>query len=387
MKQRMITKHPRPHAPETDDAHRAHIGQARRLVIKIGSALLAWGGSRWVARVAAEATAARQAGRDVVIVSSGAIALGLNVLGYERRPKHIAQLQAAASAGQFALMQMWHRAFKRHGADVAQVLLTHADLADRERFLNARHALSEIIRCGAIPIINENDAVATDEIKVGDNDSLSAHVASLIGADLLIILTSVDGLHTGNPESDPGAKRIGLVRQLESVQHHAGDAGSSGLGVGGMRTKLSAARTAMQRAIPVVIARGTTPKVISKILDGHDIGTLFMPASAVQSRKHWIAYTLRAKGTLTVDAGATKALLTGGKSLLASGLVHVDGQFHRGAMVDICGPHGCIARGLVTYGADELRQICGRNSREIKTILGYVAIPEIVHRDDLVLIP
>ena len=359
---------------------------ARRVVVKVGSALLATPPAGIFAPLARELGELRGDGRAPVLVSSGCIALGLSILGYEKRPREVRCLQAAAAAGQPELMWRWRSALRRHDTAVAQVLLTHADLADRERFLNARRAFSELLTHRVLPIVNENDSVATEEIRVGDNDRLSAHVASLVEADLLIILTSVDGLFTANPEEDPDAERVPVVEHPRAVEALAGGAGQSGLGVGGMRTKVEAARVATSHGIPVVIAHGGRRHILRNLLAGADVGTLFLPVQELPSRKHWIGYTLKPQGRLHVDAGAASALVAKGRSLLPSGLVRVEGAFSRGAMVDIVAPRGdVVARGLAAYGADELVRLAGRKSSEIATILGYIDIPEVVHRDDMVL--
>ena len=365
---------------------RATLHSCRRLVVKIGSALLANPRSGIFTRLAREIAALQQGGCEVVLVTSGAIALGLDVMGLKRRPTHVAGLQAAAAAGQPQLMRRWGAALGRQRIATAQVLLTHADLANRERFLNARRALSELLGHRVLPVINENDSVATDEIRVGDNDRLSAYVASLVDADLLVILTSVDGLFSGNPEVLGTAQRVSLVHDAEAVRDMAGGAGQAGLGTGGMRTKVEAARVASNRAIPVVIASGTRRHVLRDVLLGEDVGTLFLPLPSVPSRKHWIAFTLKPKGSLLIDAGATRAIARGGKSLLPSGLLQVNGEFQRGAMVEISGPGGPVARGLVAYSAQELTRLCGHNSGDIAQVLGYIDGPEVVHRDDLVLV-
>lgn len=373
-------------AGASNDEVRSHLPRAKRIVVKVGSALVAAPPAGIFGKLSGDIARARARGCEVVVVSSGSIALGFEALGIKRRPREVALLQAAAAIGQPELMWRWRGACKRHGQAIAQVLLTHADLADRERFLNARRALQALLKAGVVPVINENDSVATDEIRVGDNDRLSAHVASLVDAELLVILTSVDGLYSGNPEVTPTAERIAYVRHPDDVAAMAGEAGSDGLGVGGMRTKVEAARLAASRAIGVVIASGKRPQALTKVLTGADVGTFFRPTGSVTGRKHWIAYTLKAQGTLTVDAGAARAVVQEHKSLLPSGLVQVDGDFERGAMVEIAGPDGTVARGLVAYDADELRKLQGRQSSEIATILGYMDIPEIVHRDDLVLV-
>ncbi len=360
---------------------------ARRIVIKVGSALLARAGQRLFGHLAAQIARAHGDGRQVVLVSSGAIALGLAKLALTKRPQRVDQLQAAAAVGQLELMRRWSAALGRRQLTVAQVLLTHADLAERERFINARHALAQLLRAGIIPIANENDTVATDEIRVGDNDSLSAQVASLVDADLLVLLTTTDGLYDADPERHPHAQRLSVVAQPDRILHLAGGAGSSGLGTGGMYTKVLAAKTAASYAVPVVIAAGDRPKVLDRVLAGEDVGTLFLcNESSLKSRKHWIGFTLKPQGTLEIDAGAATALVERNRSLLPSGLCAVRGRFARGAMVEICGPDGVVARGLVAYDSDELARLVHKKTSEIEATLGYIETPEIVHRDDLVVL-
>ncbi len=368
-------------------AERTLVRRARRIVVKLGSAILAKGGARFVSHVARQMAEAVLEGRQIVVVSSGAIALGLPLMGYAKRPSRVDELQAAAAAGQPELMRRWAKAFERHGLAVAQVLLTHADLASRERYINARHALAELLRAGVVPIANENDTVATEEIKVGDNDTLSAQVAGLCTADLLILLTTADGLFDADPEKNPEARRLPVVPDADAVLELAGGAGSSGLGTGGMRTKVVAAQAATRRGVPVLIADGARPRCLSRLLAGEDLGTLFLPRSSLPSRKHWIGFTLKPQGRLVVDAGAARAVAELDKSLLPSGVLSVEGEFERGAMVEIAGPEGVVARGLAAYDSSALRALCGKQSREIAAVLGYVESPEVVHKDDLVVVP
>ena len=345
---------------------REELSQVRRVVVKIGSALLANTESEPFNRLATGIAALRAQDIQVVLVSSGAIAQGLPILGLKERPGSLSQLQALAAAGQPELMRRWAEALKPYDIPVAQVLLTHAGLADRERFINARHALHELERVGVLPIGNENDTVATDEIKVGDNDNLAAHIANLVDADLLILLTDVDGLFDKNPEQNEDALRLPIIENVKEAFSFAGKSGSSGLGVGGMQTKIEAAQTATKRGVPVVIANGEHDGILQDIIGGKDIGTLFIPQTRLGSRKHWIGYTLRASGTIHVDAGAAQALQKHGKSLLPSGITAVDGKFQRGAMVEIHGPDGLIARGLTAYGEDDLNSIQGISTDAIE---------------------
>ncbi len=373
--------------PEQANFTRSDLKSATRVVVKVGSALLT--GPRAdlaFERLAAQMATLSQSGTHVVLVSSGAIAQGLSVLGLERRPSGLVEQQALAAAGQPRLMRRWADAFDAHDLPVAQVLVTHSDLADRGRFINARQAMMHLERCGIITIANENDTVATDEIRVGDNDNLAAHIASLIDADLLILLTNVDGLYDANPETHTHAERISVVSTIRDVTHMAGKAGGSGLGVGGMQTKVEAAAAATSRGIPVLIAHGEHPAVLTELMAGEDVGTLFEPGERMGSRKHWIGYTLRAAGTIHIDDGAVKALTTGGKSLLPSGIVEVHGEFERGAMIEIHGPNGCMARGLAGYSAEDLRTIQGCSTHSILETLGYIHAPEAVHRDDMTLV-
>ena len=365
---------------------RQDLGQIRRVVVKVGSALLSNEDAEPFSRIALGIAALRNQNIHVVLVSSGAIAQGLPILGFKERPGSLSQLQALAAAGQPELMRRWAEALKPHGIAVAQVLLTHAGLADRERFINARHALLELERVGVLPIGNENDTVATDEIKVGDNDNLAAHIANLVDADLLILLTDVDGLYDKNPEQHSDASRLPTVEDVKKAFTFAGESGSSGLGVGGMQTKIQAAETATTRGVPVVIAHGEHNHILEDVIAGKDVGTLFIPKDRMGSRKHWIGYTLRASGTIHVDAGAANALLANGKSLLPSGITQIENDFERGAMVEIHGPQGLIARGLTAYAANDLEKIKGLSTASIEEKLGYIHSPEAIHRDDLTLV-
>ncbi len=365
---------------------RSHLSLCRRIVVKIGSALLAGPSKKIFNHFASQIASLRRNGHHVVLVSSGAIAQGLPILGIKNRPAQLGQLQAAAAVGQPYLMQRWSAAFGKYNIPVAQVLLTHAGLAHRERFLNARHALFNLEKRGVLPIANENDTVATDEIRVGDNDQLAAHIASLVGADLLILLTTVPALFSANPERERSAERIPLVQSAKDAMRFAGSPGSSGLGVGGMRTKVEAANTATSLGVPVIIAGGNEANILQRLMSGEDVGTLFMPKRQIQGRKHWIAFTLRPKGSIYIDSGAAMAITQSGTSLLPKGLTRVEGNFERGAMVDIHSPTGLCARGLVAYPSEQLIQLIGKPSSEIASILGYIATESIVDRHDLVLL-
>lgn len=357
----------------------------RRIVVKIGSRSLL-GDHRGalthrLAALAEEVAQLRSEGRSVLLVSSGAIALGRQSLGFDKRPNDIALLQACAAVGQSRLMRAWEEAFTRYGMPVAQLLLTHADLADRERYLNARAALDALSELGAIPIINENDTVAVDEIKFGDNDQLAAMVATLAGADLLVLLTDVEGL------LDERGQRVPLVSDVGEVQKLA-SSGKSELGTGGMASKLEAAHRASLRGVPVVIGDARNPAIIRQIIAGEDVGTLVSPiGTKLASRKHWIAYTLRPRGALVLDAGAAEAIRSGGRSLLPAGVMGVRGDFSPGDSVVLLGPDGAeIARGLSRYATRDVAKLAGANTRDIQELLGFHGGDEIVHRDDLVVV-
>jgi glutamate 5-kinase len=370
---------------------RGIVDAARRIVVKIGSNVLAGAeGGLDRARIDALATeiaALHAAGRDLVVVTSGAVAAGVLRLGLGQRPRTIPQKQAAAAVGQIGVMSVYEAAFGARGLRVAQVLLTRDDLSNRRRYLNAKHAMTALLEWRVVPIVNENDTVVVEEIKLGDNDYLSALTATLVDADLLIVLSDVDGLHTVDPRRDPAAPLVPLVPAVTAaIEAMAGDGGP--LGVGGMATKLAAAKQASVSGIPTVIADGRRPGVLAAVLDpAAEVGTLVLPVSdRLARRKHWIAYTLRPGGTLVVDDGARRALTAQGRSLLPSGVREVHGSFGAGACVLCVGPDGReFARGLANYGAAELAKIKGRHSRDIEAVLGYKVSDEIIHRDDLVL--
>jgi glutamate 5-kinase len=309
-------------------------------------------------------------------------------LGWKQRPSAVHELQAAAAVGQMGLVQAYESCFRQHQLNAAQVLLTHADLADRERYLNARSTLRTLLKLGVIPIINENDTVVTDEIKFGDNDTLGALVANLIEADALIILTDQDGLYTADPRKDASATLISAAQAGDAkLEEMAGGAGSH-IGRGGMITKVLAAKRAARSGAHTVIASGHERDVLPRLLQGESIGTLLAAASlSLDARKQWLADHLQVSGTVALDAGAVRALRVDGKSLLPIGVKQVSGEFQRGGVVAILDEHGKdIARGLVNYSADEARRIAGKASGEIENILGYVDEPELIHRDNLVLL-
>ena len=368
------------------------IAAATTLVIKVGSSLVTNDGrgldAAAIARWAAQIAQLRALGKRCMLVSSGAIAEGLQRLGWTRRPHAMHQLQAAAAVGQMGLVQCYEASFREHGLATAQVLLTHADLADRQRYLNARSTLRTLLALGVIPVINENDTVVTDEIKFGDNDTLGALVANLVEADALIILTDQAGLYDADPRKVATA---GLIQEREAgdpaLEPMAGGTGSAHAR-GGMLTKVLAAKRAARSGAHTVIASGREPDVLLRIARGERLGTLLtagtMPLAA---RKQWLADHLNLGGRLKLDAGAVKALASGGRSLLPIGVTEVAGEFERGAVVACDDAQGReVARGLANYSAAETRQIMRRPSSDIEAILGYVDAPELIHRDNLVLL-
>jgi glutamate 5-kinase len=361
-------------------------GGHRVVVIKIGSRLLAEDPDARVAVLAAEARALADRGIRAVIVTSGAIALGVRRLGLAERPRDMPGLQAAAAVGQGRLIHVYDRALAAAELPCAQVLLTHDDVRDRRRYLNARHALGELLRLGAVPVINENDTVSVDEIKFGDNDRLAALVTSLVEADALVILTDVAGLYDGDPAA--GATLIPEVRDIDREAAPVAGGTRSGVGTGGMASKVEAARVAGRFGVPTFVASGRRERPVTTLLDGAPDGTVFWPSvTRLQSRKHWIAYALKPRGALVVDAGARRALVDGKKSLLPSGVRAVQGRFGAGDAVSVVDDAGAeFARGLCAFDADEVEKIVGRKSTEIEAALGYRAALEVIHRDDLVLL-
>ena len=366
--------------------------QCHRIVVKVGSSLVTNQGAGLDARAignwAQQIATLRKSGHEVVLVSSGAIAEGMQRLGWKQRPSAVHELQAAAAVGQMGLVQVYESCFRVHNLHTAQVLLTHADLADRERYLNARSTLRTLLNLGIIPVINENDTVVTDEIKFGDNDTLAALVTNLIEADALIILTDQTGLYTADPRKDASATLLSSAQAGdEKLEAMAGGAGSN-IGRGGMITKVLAAKRAARSGAHTVIASGHEPDVLPRLLSGESIGTLLLAQSlSLVARKQWLADHLQVSGKITLDVGAVKALCNEGKSLLPIGVSEVSGEFERGAVVALLNTNGQdIARGLVNYSAAETRRIARHSSQEIESILGYVDEPELIHRDNLALL-
>jgi len=374
-----------------DDLSPSVMAQAQRLVVKVGSSLVTNEGrgidAQAIATWAAEIAALRDLGREIVVVSSGAVAEGMKRLSWVRRPQSMQDLQAAAAVGQMGLAQVYETEFRRFGLQTAQILLTHEDLADRTRYLNARSTLTRLIELGVIPIINENDTVVTDEIKVGDNDTLAALVTNLIEADALVILTDQAGLYTADPRSHPDARLLSKVKagdpRLEAM---AGGAGSL-IGKGGMLTKVLAARRAASAGAHTIVASGRESKVLQRLAGGEMIGTSFIANTAkLTARKQWIADQLQLRGALVLDAGALKALVRDGISLLPIGVSEVQGDFARGDVVACLSQAGSeVGRGLINYASSEARRIIGKPSSEIESLLGFVEEPELIHRSNLVI--
>lgn len=368
---------------------RAKIRDARRLVVKVGSALVTNNGTgldkQAMADWARQIAALRDTGKRVALVSSGAIAAGMQRLGWHKRPHEMHRLQAAAAVGQMGLVEAYEEAFARHGLHTAQILLTHEDLADRKRYLNARSTLNTLLDLGVVPIINENDTIVTDEIKFGDNDTLGALVANLIEADALIILTDQKGLYTADPRRDPAAELIS-EGQAEDRRYEAmaGGAGS-GISKGGMITKIRAAQRAARSGAHTCIASGHEQDALVRLAQGDTLGTLLYASSTpLQARKQWLADHLQLAGSLVLDEGAAVALRTG-RSLLPVGVLEVRGEFERGAAVSLHGASGEeLGRGLINYNSTESRRIARRPSSEIESVLGYIDEPELIHRDNMV---
>ena len=371
---------------------RDKIPSTRRWVIKIGSALLTGDGkgldrealASWVAQMAGWI----EGGRELILVSSGAVAEGMSRMGWSQRPDTIHGLQAVAAIGQMGLVQAYEACFQKHNLHTAQVLLTHDDLTNRQRYLNARSTLRAILELGVVPVVNENDTVASDELRFGDNDTLAAMVANLIEADLLVLLTDQEGLFDSDPRTHPNAQLVGQSRvDNPDLDEYAGGS-RTGLGRGGMVTKLRAARLAARSGTATIIAPGAGKEVLTRIAGGEDIGTLLISDQEPEAaRKRWLAGHLKVRGRLTLDAGAVKVLRNSGRSLLAVGVKGVSGGFIRGQVVSCVDEQGReVARGLVNYNAREAERIMGQPSSRIQEILGYVDEEELIHRDNLVLV-
>ncbi len=368
------------------------VHHAKRIIVKVGSSLVTADGkgldhaalASWAAQIAVLC----KEGREVVLVSSGAVAEGMQRLGWKTRPSAEHELRAAAATGQMGLVQVYENAFAAHNLRTAQILLTHEDLADRKRYLNARSTLTTLLSLGVVPIINENDAISTEEIRVGDNDTLAALVANLIDADVLVLLTDQDGLFTADPRKDPSATFVATGRADDPRWEAAAGGEGSGISRGGMLTKIWAAKRAQMSGAGTVIASGREPNVLVRLAQGEAIGThLHAEQTPMSKRKAWLAGHVRTPGTLMVDAGAARVVREEGRSLLPIGVIAVAGEFTRGDVVSVTNPEGkVIARGVTNYNHEEAQKILRAPSSQIEALLGYVDEPEIIHRDNLVVV-
>ncbi len=378
------------------EAYQALVANAQKIVVKVGTSTLTHKNGKLnleqIEKLVRQLSDLRNQGKDVVLVSSGAIGAGMGKLNLEERPKTIPEKQAVAAIGQGILLHIYEKIFAEYGQATAQLLLTKADLEHRQRFLNGRNTLLTLLRFGVIPIVNENDTVAFEEIKFGDNDTLAALVGTLIDADLVILLTDIDGFYDSDPRKNKHAKRISVVETIdEQVAGQAGSVGSK-FGSGGMATKITAASIAVNAGIPLMIAHGAEDHIIRRLTAGEDVGTLFLPLDFKQGmkphlRKKWIAFSSHVDGRIVVDDGAKEVLIHKGKSLLPSGIVAVEGNFTAGDVVEITDTNGKeFARGITNYSGQELNRIKGQKSRDICPILGYKDFDEVIHRDNLSLI-
>jgi len=374
----------------SDDAWKL-IPRAKRIVLKIGSSTLTRDGQlrpdRFTA-IARDVAALMEMGRQVVVVSSGAIAIGAHRLGWTHSGRSVREKQAAAAVGQIGLVEFYQRRFARLDRRVGQILLTRAGLEEHERFLHARHTMLELLRLGVVPIVNENDTVATEEIRFGDNDNLAATIVNAVEADLLVILTDVEGLYERAPE--PGEPHPPLIRTVEKITP-AIEASASGAGTrfgsGGMVTKLSAAQNAARSGAATVLCHGKINGVLQKLISGEQHGTLFSPGDRLRGRKHWLAFTAKARGRIVIDEGAARALEERGRSLLPAGIIRVEGRFQIGDSVTCVNGEGeAVARGLAGYSSEDVARLAGQATKEITRVLGYSNGDEVIHRDDLVLL-
>ncbi|MFH2219753.1 MAG: glutamate 5-kinase [Pseudomonadota bacterium] len=372
------------------DNRKSSFGSAKRAVVKVGSGVLTRDDGlnlRAVKSISRQICRLIDRGLEIILVSSGAMASGIKKIGLARRPDEIPQRQAVAAVGQAGLIMEYEKAFARHGKKVAQILLTGEDLDNRIRYLNARNTLRTLLSWKVVPIINENDTVMVEEIKFGDNDNLAAMIALLMDADILISLTDIDGLYTRDPRAHTDAELIPVVARIGGdIEKIAGNIPGA-LGTGGMLSKIEAARKVTSAGIPMVISRGEKADILIKLFEGKDLGTFFVPKTKkIKSRKCWIAFTLKPKGAIFVDAGAASAILNGGKSLLPSGILRVEGDFGVGAPVDCRRSDSeLLGRGLVNYSAADIRKIMGLRSSKIKERLGHKPYDEVIHRDNLVI--
>jgi glutamate 5-kinase len=362
----------------------------KRIVVKIGSSSLIYSTGKpnlaQMENLIRQLADIHNRGLDVLLVTSGAVGVGFNRLGYRQKPKSIPEKQAAAAVGQGMLMHMYEKLFAEYGVVVGQILLTREDFSERRRFLNARNTMCSLLGMGVIPIINENDTVAVDEIKLGDNDTLAAHVAGLVDADLLLLLSDIQGLYSANPRKDPGAVVIPMVTEITSKLEAAAGGAGSAVGSGGMATKLQAARMSMHFGLAMVLAGAGEADVIRRVVAGEQLGTVFWPSARLDNKKRWIAYCATIQGKLFLDEGAAQALVRRGKSLLPSGITGVEGDFEIGNTVSLVDKDGKeIARGIVNYSAREVNIIKGLHTDDIQKTLGHKDYDEVVHRNNLVL--
>ena len=371
---------------------RSNLADAKRIVVKVGTSTLTYGSGKLnldqIEKLVRELSDLENQGKEIILVSSGAVGAGMARLGLKEKPKTMPEIQAAAAVGQGILMHTYEKLFGEYGQIVAQVLLTREDSVNRKRYVNSRNTLMSLLAMRVIPVINENDAVAVDELKIGDNDTLSAMVASIVDADLLIILSDIEGLYTDNPQNNPDARLVEEVTDItEEIESLAGGPGSP-TGTGGMYTKIQAAKIAVNSGVVMVIASGGRTGVIREIVNGVNLGTLFLPKeNRLHIRKRWLAFGARVHGSVTVDKGCERAILKGGSSLLAAGIKAVDGAFEHGNTIGILTTEGReIARGITNYNAAEARRIIGVHTNEIAAILGSKPYDEVIHRDNLVLL-
>lgn len=365
------------------------LAQAKRIVIKIGTSLIAESlklRATWLAAMAEDIAALHGAGKEVILVSSGAVALGRPQVGLGAQRLSLEEKQAAAAAGQPLLIQAWSHAFAKHDIHVAQLLLTLEDSEDRQRYLNARATFTTLLAHKLIPIVNENDSVATAELKFGDNDRLAARVAGMLAADCLVLFSDVDGLYDKNPAKYADAKHIKLVKEITADILAMGGDAASGLSNGGMKTKLEAAQMATGSGCHMIIAKGIEKHALKKLMDGGVCSWFIAPEKAKLARKHWISSSVQTRGSVTVDAGAVRALSLG-KSLLPAGVTAVDGKFERGDTIAVKNPEGkIIAKGIASYNAIEAKRIAGKKSDAVEKILGYAHRDTLIHRDDLAML-
>nr|WP_320146094.1 glutamate 5-kinase [uncultured Anaeromusa sp.] len=371
--------------------NRENIGEAQRIVVKVGTSTLTHETGKLnffrIERLVRELSDMVNQGKEIVLVSSGAVGAGMERLGLTEKPKTIPEKQAAAAVGQGVLLHVYEKIFAEYGQTVGQVLLTREDSVKRSRYVNSRNTLLQLLAMGVIPIINENDAVAVDELKIGDNDTLSAMVGTIVDADLIIILSDVDGVYTANPQTNPEAKLLSEIAEITpEIDELAGGPGSM-RGTGGMYTKIQAAKIAVNAGIALVIASGAQDGIVREILTGQAVGTLFPSQhNRLQVRKSWLAFGARIAGDVQVDSGCAKAIVKTGSSLLAAGIVKVQGEFEQGKTIRILDPNGReLARGLSNYSSSEIERIRGKHTDEIFSVLGYKTTDEVVHRDHLVL--